>query len=433
MRIVIVALGTRGDLQPFVALAVGLQAAGYAVRVVSAKGDAASVQRFGIEYFPLDVDIQEIVAGPEGQARTKSDNPLKFIKSHLSNSAFMKGKMAAVQEEIWQGCQGADAIVYHAGMANVYFMARELGVPGIMASPFPLSATADYPALLFYAGPRLGRAYNRLTHFIFERAFWLLSRSAAVAFWRKRPGTQRPGLTPPSVLQLASGQPVLAAYSPQLFAPDATWPANLHVTGAWHLPEEPAWQPPAALREFLAAGPPPVYVGFGSMLDASTFDQTLAIVLEALALANCRGVLALGWNQEKADTALPASVFRLGSAPHGWLFPQMAAVVHHGGAGTTAAGLLAGKPTVVVPHGLDQPAWGQRVHELGAGPRPIPKRELTAARLAAAIQETASGPMLARAAHLGQQLRAENGVGAAVQVVHDFLQGAPANGQVITC
>ncbi len=433
MKIVIVALGTRGDLQPFIALAVGLQAAGYTVRVVSAKGDAAFVQRFGLEFYPLDVDIRQVAAGPEGQAQMNSDNPLKFIKSHLRTSGALKQKMVAVQEEIWSGCQGADAIVYHAGMANVYFMARALGVPGIMASPFPLSATGAYPAVLFYAGPRLGRLYNRLTHVVFERAFWLLSRSAAQAFWRTRPHPPRLALTPPSVLQAASGQPVLYAYSQYLFAPAADWPANLHVTGSWQLAEEPDWQPPAALRAFLAAGPPPVYVGFGSMLDATTFDHTLAVVLEALALAGCRGVLALGWNHEAEGAALPATVFQLDSAPHGWLFPQMAAVVHHGGAGTTAAGLLAGKPTVVVPHAVDQPAWGRRVHELGVGPRPIPKRQLTAARLAAAIRETANEAMVARAAHLGQQMHAENGVGTAVHILQDFLQSEASRKPAVSC
>ena len=424
MKISLLTLGTRGDLQPFAALALGLQGAGYDVQVVSARNDAAFVRGLGLAHYALDVDIEQILSGAAAQEMARSDNPVAFIRSHLRGTAALKHTLLAVLEEMWTACQGADALIYHPGVPNGYFMARQLGIPGLMASPFPIAATADYPAILFYGGPKLGRWYNRATHFVFERAFWLISRAAVKAFWAARPGQQAIPLTPATTLQLASGMPLLGAYSEVFFSRPAAWPAHVAVTGAWALAAEPAWTPPAELVVFLAAGPPPVYFGFGSMKDPAQFCQTLRVLVQAAELAGQRAVVALGWNTLAAGEALPPTVYLLDGAPHAWLFPRMAAVVRPGGAGTTHAGLAAGKPTVVVPHANDQPAWGRRVFEVGAGPAPIPKKQLTAEKLAAAIREALAPAVVARAAALGAHLRQENGVGNAVRVVDQLLKNA---------
>jgi len=430
MKISLITLGSRGDLQPFAALALGLQGAGYDVQVVSARNDAAFVRGLGLAHHALNVDIEQIMNGPAVQEMARSDNPLKFLRSHLRGTAALKHTMRAVLEAVWAACQGADALIYHPGMPNGYFMARQLGIPGIMASPFPLMATADYPAILFYGGPRLGRWYNRATHFVFERAFWLLSRAAVQAFWAARPGQQAVPLTPATTLQAASGMPLLGAYSEVFFPRPAAWPAHVAVTGAWALADETAWTPTAGLVAFLAAGPPPVCFGFGSMKDPAHFRQTLGVLVRAAALAGQRAVVALGWNTlDDGAEALPPTVYLLDGAPHTWLFPQMAAVVHHGGAGTTHAGLAAGKPTVVVPHANDQPAWGRRVFELGAGPAPIPKKHLTAENLAAALGKALAPAVVARAARLGARLRQENGVGNAVRVVDRLLKSGSFEAQ----
>ena len=423
MKIFLITLGTRGDLQPFAALGLGLQGAGYEVQIISARNDAAFVRGLGLAHHALSVDIEQILNGPAAQEMARSDNPLKFIQSHLRGTAALKPTMRAVQEEIWAACQGANALVYHPGMANGHFMARQLGIPGIMASPFPIAATSDYPAILFYNGPRLGRWFNRATHFVFERAFWLLSRAAVKTFWAARPGQQAVSLTPATTLQASSGMPLLGGYSEAFFPRPPAWPAHVVVTGAWTLPDEPAWAPPAGLVDFLAVGPPPVYFGFGSMKDPAQFRQTLRVLVQAAGLAGQRAVVALGWNAMPADeAALPPTVFLLDGAPHAWLFPQMAAVVHHGGAGTTHAGLTAGRPTVVVPHANDQPGWGRRVFELGAGPAPIPKKQLTAENLAAALRDALAPAIVARAAELGVRLRQDDGVSAAVRVMGGLLK-----------
>jgi sterol 3beta-glucosyltransferase len=167
---------------------------------------------------------------------------------------------------------------------------------------------------------------------------------------------------------------MLYAYSSQVLPVPADYPPHVHVTGYWFLDQINQWQPPSDLVGFLEAGTPPVYVGFGSM-SGTKAQEHANIVLEALAQTGQRGLLASGWGGLKA-TDLPGNIFMLEQAPHEWLFPQVSAVVHHGGAGTTAAGLRAGKPTVIVPLIADQPFWGNVIYRLGVGPQPIPQKSL---------------------------------------------------------
>jgi sterol 3beta-glucosyltransferase len=210
--------------------------------------------------------------------------------------------------------------------------------------------------------------------------------------------------------------PVLYAFSPHVVPVPPDWPATTVVTGYWFLDRPATWQPPRALVDFLEAGPPPVYVGFGSMTAADPAALT-RLVIEALRQAGLRGVLAAGWGGLQSG-ALPGHVFALEAAPHDWLFPRMAAVVHHGGAGTTAAGLRAGRPTIICPFFGDQAFWGERVFALGAGPRPMAQKSLTAERLADALRQAVGEPGYGqRAEALGQRLQAERGVERAVELV----------------
>jgi sterol 3beta-glucosyltransferase len=187
------------------------------------------------------------------------------------------------------------------------------------------------------------------------------------------------------------------------------------------------WAPPPELTAFLEAGDPPVYIGFGSM--AGRRPQELAsLAIEALAHSGQRGLLLTGWGGLRPES-VPANVLVVPSAPHSWLFPRMAAVVHHGGAGTTAEGLRAGVPTVVVPFVLDQPFWGARIKALGLGPQPIPRKSLTAERLADAITVAVTDAGIRqRAQAVGLAVRGEDGVGGAVELVRRYL-GEPGQGQ----
>jgi sterol 3beta-glucosyltransferase len=209
---------------------------------------------------------------------------------------------------------------------------------------------------------------------------------------------------------------VLQAFSRHVVPRPSDWPDSAVVTGYWFLDEGVDWTPPRELADFLDAGPPPVFVGFGSMAGRDP-ARTARTVLAAVARSGQRALIVSGWGGLRVDEP-PPGVFVAESVPYDWLLPRVAAVVHHGGAGTTAAGLRAGKPTVVCPFVADQPFWGARVAALGVGPRPIPQRRLGEAELAAAILEAVGDAgMRDRAERLGAQIRAEDGVAAAVEVI----------------
>ena len=216
---------------------------------------------------------------------------------------------------------------------------------------------------------------------------------------------------------------VVQGYSRHVVPHPRDWPASIHTTGYRFLDEEADWQPPPTLAEFLDAGDPPVYVGFGSMTGRHAQSVTQTTV-EALARCGKRGVLQTGWAGLGGD-ALPSTILCIDAVPHWWLFPRMAAVLHHGGAGTTAEGLRAGIPTVIVPHMADQPFWGARVHALGVGPRPVPRHRLTVRRLTEAIaQATGDAGIAERAASLGALIRAEDGPTVAATLIERLLSNA---------
>ena len=188
------------------------------------------------------------------------------------------------------------------------------------------------------------------------------------------------------------------------------------MSGFWVDEESKPFVPPRELADFLAAGEKPVYIGFGSMVSGN-MRKTFDVVMKAVRAAGLRVILDNGWSG--AGLAGASNVFTLSSfVPHDWLFPQMRAVVHHGGAGTTAAGLRAGCPTLVIPFGGDQPFWGSRVWALGCGPKPIRRENLTVSRLTRALVDLTHHEAYARAAQtLGAGLRQEHGIITAADLV----------------
>lgn len=416
MKIMILTAGSRGDTQPYIALGLALQKAGCRVTLAAFENYRAWIEGFGLDFFAVRGDVTKAAQDFAGVEAMQADNPLKVILSfrRLQALAF------ALQEDFFTASADADAVVYHPGAAVGYFAAQRSGVSSVLAAPFPMTPTRAYPALIFYSSPLAGRATNLLTHKLFERVMWMVAAGPVKQFWKQRFGRAPENFGCPYPRQITRRLPTVTSLSPQVFARPSDWPEHAHADGYWFLDGEPDWSPPAALLDFLAAGPKPVYVGFGSM-GSRDGAQTARQVIEALQQAGRRGVLATGWQGMQAVGELPESIYLLESAPHSWLFPHMAAVVHHGGAGTTAAGLRAGVPSVLVPHANDQFAWGRRVFELGAGARPLPRKQLNAARLAAAIDAALQPGVQSAAAALGEKIRSERGADAAAQVIIDSL------------
>jgi sterol 3beta-glucosyltransferase len=415
MLITILTAGSQGDTQPYVALGIELKKAGYTVRIAASEGFKDFVTRYGLDFFPMKGDVAKLASSDVARKAMQADNPLKFFLSF--NDKTLQGFMADMQKDFYNACVGSDAIVYHPGAAIGYSIAQHFKIPGILATPFPMTPTQDYPALLFYDSVRLGRHFNVMTHRLFVNGFWLAFRSSIRQFWKQELGSVPGGLVCPFNRQNTRRFPTVTSCSNHVFPRPSDWPEHVYNTGYWFLEDEADWQPSHDLVEFLERGEPPVYIGFGSVGNADSATQTTELAIKALTLSGRRGVLATGWNGMSNVDNLPGGIFMLDHAPHSWLFPRMAAVVHHGGAGTTHAGLRAGVPSVIIPFGNDQFAWGRRVYELGVGSRAIPRKRLTAENLAAAIEYAGTEEIKQAATDLGRKIREESGAANAAAVI----------------
>jgi sterol 3beta-glucosyltransferase len=416
MNILILTVGSRGDVQPFVALGLGLKAAGYSVRFATSPLFEDFVRSYGFDFAPVDDAVNQLDSADARAAMEGKGRGLALIREVIP-------MVRRMLDDEWAAAQGTDAIIYHPKSVGGIHIAEKLNISVIMSIPLPLFTPTREFAVPIVPTSRLGGWINRQSYKV--TGLITLPYAGAINDWRRQIG-----LPPRSrfigVANHSDGKPapVLYSVSEHVIPRPADWPEDAHLTGYWMLEPNAQWQPSKELTQFLEAGPAPVYIGFGSMAGKDP-EKKARIVIEALAKTNQRGIIAAGWGGLQASD-LPGSILMIHEAPHHWLFPRVASVVHHGGAGTTAAGLYAGKPSIICPFIADQPFWGRRVHELGVGPAPIVQSKLTSDNLAAAIQTTVSDEsMRQKAAVLGEKLRVEDGVGNAVRLVGQYF-GPPA-------
>lgn len=421
-KITILAIGSTGDLYPFCALALRLQQSGHQVTVATGANFESFVRGLGLEFAAIAGDFKALLNSEIGQRMLQGES-VKLIEDDLLRQQ-MNDALAAAQ--------GADVFIFHQLSLWGYHVAERLDIPSFLALMIPLSATQEYPLLSF------GKAENA-TFFTgwLNYASYLLAELAAT--WQTHPVINRvraewglPSLLPVFGSRLRShpprylaSLPTLYAISPSMLPRPSDWDRSIQLTGAWFLDLAEQYEPPAALTQFLEAGETPICVGFGSMTE-SNLEALTEIVLNAIVQAKQRAVILSGWSglgKTHLTDLLKDQVFVIDSVPHRWLFSKVKAVVHHGGAGTTAAVCRAGLPSVVVPFFADQFGWGERLYQLGVSPAPIPKQTLAIAPLAAAISIAATdSSMQQAAAQLGAKIRTENGVEEAVSLIHQYLQ-----------
>lgn len=405
MRIAIHTLGTRGDVQPFVALALGLMDRGHRVQLAAPEQFQAMAEGRGVRFAPLPGEFLELMDTPEGKAAIAGGEGFSAGFKLLKH---VRPLMRGLLDAEWAGAKAfdPDLIIHHPKSIAAPHIGEALGRQTMLASPLPgFTPTAAFPTpMLPFAslGP-----LNRVSHALAIRGADVLF-GRLIANWRA---------TSLGLAGRRSARPgsALYAYSPLVVPVPADWGQDVLVSGYWFLDDE-AWRPPADLQAFLSAGAPPVYIGFGSMpgLDPA---HLAAVVLKALEKTGKRGLLATGGGALEVANA-PCDVHVITSAPHDWLMPRMSAAIHHGGAGTTGASLRAGKPTAICPFFGDQPFWGRRVAQLGVGPPPLDRKSLSAEALAAAILAMEDDHMRRTAARLGAEIRQEDGVATAV----DFIE-----------
>ena len=402
MRVLMVTPGTRGDVAPMAGLGSSLQSLGYEVAIAANPAFAPLVVESGCEFRPLPGDLEGLIRQPAPGAKGSSGSLLTFwrkLTDYMDNAA--TGTLAAAEA-------GADVILANSVAPYAYDIAEAMGIPALGAHLQPTEPSAAYPPVIMNSARSLGAWGNKI---IGERAAaGPAPYDAPGARLRKELGLGKLGRAAGERRRRKARATVLHGISPSVLPRPADWHEGLVMAGYWWPPMKPDWQPPADLVNFLADGPPPVFVGFGS---SAHIDP--AFILDSTRRAGVRAVV------QGVEGAMGDDAIAVGSIPHEWLFPRMAAVVHHAGAGTAAAGFRAGVPAVGVPVYTDQPLWASRIASLGAGPQPIPYKKLTPERLGDAITEAVSTPSYAqRAAEVAAAIAREDGTAPVIDALRNL-------------
>lgn len=420
MRITINTFGTRGDVQPYIALGLGLKLSGHTVRIVSHRIFESFIKAYQLDFYPIDLDPREVLINQS--LAELGNNTLRITR-------WMKENFRPVLREIFtetlMANQGTELMVNSALSLAGWHVAEKSNIPAIAAFLWPMTPSRHlfgaigklpptwlpFKGLINYYSTKLFNQlfYNMLLPAVNEcrQEILNLRPMRAREYW---------DMDAPQ-----STTPIIYAYSPIVVPKPPDWGLNQQICGYWFLNTADNYQPPKELSDFLAGGSPPVYIGFGSMVDHEQ-EKINLLIINAIAENNCRAILLGGWGK-LGSGYLPDSILRIDAVPHDYLFPRVAIAIHHGGAGTTAAGFRAGIPNIVVPSFGDQFFWGWQVHKLGVGPKPIPRKRLTIDNLARAIRQVINDDKVnEKAAGISRQIQTENGVDFAVGLIEKFAR-----------
>ncbi|KAM0209489.1 hypothetical protein ACHAQD_011160 [Fusarium lateritium] len=428
LNIVIQVVGSRGDVQPFVALGTELQRHGHRVRLATHGQFDKFVRESGLEFFSIGGDPAELMA-----YMVKNPGLIPSMKTLRGGEIQRKRKMVdEMLHKCWKSCIEpdevtgqpfvADAIIANPPSFAHIHCAQALGVPLHLMFTMPWTSTREFChplANLQANGSEMSAsAANYVSYSLVEWMTWQ-GLGDIINAWRNTIDLEPIPFSEGPCLTETLGVPFTYCWSPALVPKPADWPENIDVCG-FFFREAPSYKPEDALHQFLSSGPPPVYIGFGSIVIDDP-EKLTATILEAVHATGTRAIVSRGWSKLGGDSAGDDKVFFLGDCPHEWLFQHVTAVIHHGGAGTTACGLLNAKPTAIVPFFGDQPFWGNMVHAGGAGPAPIPFKNLNSQNLAEAIRFCLT-PEASTAAHqIADKMSSEAGVRRAVASFHANL------------
>tara|TARA_R110002020_G_scaffold2136_1_gene9754 strand:- start:2411 stop:3727 length:1317 start_codon:yes stop_codon:yes gene_type:complete len=413
-RIALVTIGTQGDVQPYLALAIALQERGYSVVLGASEEFQGLVEGYGIEFHTLGPSIQAFLT------QQRFENAMSQSMLINGPSLLRQGQQIVdtAARHAWRMCQGADMLILNMNTSFGIDIAEALHVPAIMVALQPLNSTSEFPLCMYY-GADFGPAFNRLSYtaMTVQQIYYNLPRNKLRRELMGLDARKKGGF-----FRNTDGTPLttLYPYSSIVSPRPRDWPKSAIVTGYWQLKDRTDWQPSPEFQKFLSEGDAPAYIGFGSMPFGA--ERNTKILKEAVAMWGGRAVVARGWGGINPED-LPDSIFAIEKAPHDKLFKYVSSVVHHGGAGTTSAGLHLGRPTFVVPQLVDQPYWGRRVYDLGCGPKPVRLRKLTSEILASALADLNTNADYRRnATDIAEQLRAEDGTGKAIKVIERVME-----------
>lgn len=382
-HITLITNGTRGDVEPFLNFAILLKKRGFLVRLAAPVDFKDWILSNELEYAPIGLEpIKELLKA------TQEQNLLNFniFKIRKTLAFFKQNVRDVLITTLPHAAEDTDLIISHVSLPASSDLAESKNVPLIYISTVPLTPTKTRPNILMPLkfGPFSGRFYNQLTHLPvrFSRVFY----SAIYKELRKKLGLPPDSIFTPAFQKSGNPVPVLHIYSKHLHPRPSDWPKTAQIIGySFNDHEGENWQPPEDLAQFLKEGEPPIYIGFGSMIPQDERELT-ELICKAVEKANVRALISKGW-ADLTPLSHSEKILSLGPMPHHRLFQLCKAVAHHGGAGTTAAGLRAGCPTLICPFAFDQPFWGQIIAEKNLAPPPIKLKDLTVETLAASLRE----------------------------------------------
>ncbi|XP_057758346.1 sterol 3-beta-glucosyltransferase UGT80B1-like isoform X1 [Arachis stenosperma] len=418
LQIVILVVGTRGDVQPFLAIAKKLQEYGHHVRLATHADFDTFVKSAGIDFYPLGGDPRALAAY---MVRNKG-----LIPSGPTEISIQRKQLKAIVDSLLPACTAPDletgvpfraqAIIANPTACGHVHVAEALGVPIHIFFTMPWTPTYQFPHPLARVPQSAG---YWLSYIIVDLLIWWGIRGIINDF-RKR----KLKLAPIAYFSMYRGSishlPTAYMWSPHVVPKPSDWGPLVDVVGYCFLNIGAKYQPRKDFVEWIQKGSKPLYFGFGSM-PLEDPKRATDVIIEALKDTEQRGIIDRGWGNLGNLTEVPDNVFLLEGCPHDWLFPQCSAVVHHGGAGTTATGLKAGCPTTIVPFFGDQFFWGDRIYQKGLGPAPIPISQLTLENLSNAIKFMLQPEVKSRAMEVAKLIKDEDGVTAAVDAFHRHL------------
>lgn len=411
--ITIICAGSRGDFQPYVALAQRLKILGEEVRISGFSQFENFVRGYGIDYVPIEVDYEELGVDPKMLKQAGSaDNPLKMILTFNK----MKKYGAQIAKQTYDSLEGSELIVYHPGCVIGYFAAQEMNIPSILATPFPMNKTEEYLSVVTYGKARPTKINKKISYKMIQGMLWLASSNTVKQHWKERFGRVPKNFKSPYE-KISKDHIAMVSCSNFVFPRPKDWDKNIYQSGYWFVEENKEYKPSKELEAFINNGEKPVYIGFGSVFDSDEKDKIVRIIIDALKKCGKRGIIS---GMGKVDN-LPDNIISVDGIPHTWLFEKVSVVCHHGGAGTTAAGFRAGVPSVIIPFSNDQFAWSHRAFDLGVGAKPIYKKDLTADKLAEGINYALNKDIIERAEMLSKNIALEDGALDCAKKIVDML------------
>lgn len=424
LNIVIQIVGSRGDVQPFVALGNALQQHGHRVRIATHGVFADFIHSSGLEFFPIGGNPADLMAymvknpGLLPQMQTLREGEICKKKAMIGEMLDGCWRSCIEHDPYTQQPFVADAIIANPPSFAHVHCAQALGIPVHLMFTMPWSSTKSFPHPLssLTADPENKGLDCWVSYSVVEWLTWQ-GLGDVVNKWRATLDLEPVPTTEGPSLHETLKVPFTYCWSPALVPKPKDWPAHIDVCG-FFFRDQPQYDPSPELQEFLLLGTPPIYVGFGSIV-VDNPQKLINTVIDAVRASGARAVISKGWSN--MDGAQDENIFYIGDCPHEWLFQHVAAVVHHGGAGTTACGLINGRPTTIVPFFGDQPFWGDMVANAGAGPRPIPHASLSTENLSAAIQFCLTPEAASAAQGIAVKMQAESGVTEAVKSFHRNL------------